>query len=195
MKRIIPMALALVFALSAFPDEVPQTDHDKVVHHLELTQMKFLGSVRGLSEAQWKFKPAPERWSIAEVAEHITAAESLLRGMAADAMKTKLDAPANQDEKVTTAVVDRSKKFKAPEPLVPTNRFTTPEATIAEFRKQRAETIKLAASDVDLRGTGAKHFLFGPLDTSGWLLFLSAHSARHTLQIEEVKADPNFPKE
>jgi hypothetical protein len=26
-------------------------------------------------------------------------------------------------------------------------------------------------------------------------LLISAHSERHTKQIEEVKADPNFPKE
>jgi len=195
MKRLIIVALSLVFALAAFADEVPLTDRDQLIHQLERTQSKFLNSVRGLSEAQWQFKSAPDRWSIAECAEHITAAESLLRNMAADAMKAKLEAPAKQDEKVLTAVVDRSKKFKAPEPLVPTNRFTTPEATLEEFRKQRAETIKLASSpDVDLRAQGANHFLLGPLDAYGWFLFLSAHSERHTLQIEEVKADPNFPK-
>ena len=32
MKRSIPIALALVFAVAAFADEVPQTDSDKVVH-------------------------------------------------------------------------------------------------------------------------------------------------------------------
>jgi len=27
-----------------------------------------------------------------------------------------------------------------------------------------------------------------------WILFIAAHSERHTKQILEVKADPNFPK-
>jgi hypothetical protein len=37
--------------------------------------------------------------------------------------------------------------------------------------------------------------LGGPkLDAYEWVLFVSAHSQRHTKQIEEVKADPNFPK-
>ena len=36
---------------------------------------------------------------------------------------------------------------------------------------------------------------FGTLDGYQWLLLLSTHSERHTAQIEEVKADPNFPKE
>ena len=33
-----------------------------------------------------------------------------------------------------------------------------------------------------------------PLDAYQWLLFISAHSERHTKQILEVKADPNFPQ-
>jgi hypothetical protein len=34
----------------------------------------------------------------------------------------------------------------------------------------------------------------GLLDAYQWMLFQGAHSKRHTAQIEEVKADPNFPK-
>jgi hypothetical protein len=35
----------------------------------------------------------------------------------------------------------------------------------------------------------------GPkLDAYEWVLFIAAHSERHTKQIHEVKADPNFPK-
>ena len=32
------------------------------------------------------------------------------------------------------------------------------------------------------------------LDPYQWLLFIAAHSERHTKQMLEVKADPNFPK-
>jgi hypothetical protein len=34
----------------------------------------------------------------------------------------------------------------------------------------------------------------GELDAYQWMLFMAAHSKRHLAQIEEVKADPNFPK-
>jgi hypothetical protein len=36
--------------------------------------------------------------------------------------------------------------------------------------------------------------VLGPLDAYQWILLISAHSERHTKQIEEVKADPNFPE-
>ena len=32
------------------------------------------------------------------------------------------------------------------------------------------------------------------LDGIQWVLFIAAHSERHTAQMLEVKADPNFPK-
>jgi hypothetical protein len=34
----------------------------------------------------------------------------------------------------------------------------------------------------------------GSFDCYQMVLFMAAHSYRHTQQIEEVKADPNFPK-
>ena len=35
----------------------------------------------GLSEAQWNFKPATNRWSVAEVTEHIAATEDMLMNL------------------------------------------------------------------------------------------------------------------
>ena len=32
------------------------------------------------------------------------------------------------------------------------------------------------------------------MDTYQWMLLVAGHSKRHTLQIEEVKASPGFPK-
>jgi hypothetical protein len=47
----------------------------------------------------------------------------------------------------------------------------------------------------DLRGHFFDHPVLKTLDTYQWILLLSAHSQRHTAQLNEVKANPNFPKE
>ena len=196
MKRSLSLLVVLILTIPAFA-----ADNDKaaLIAQLQRTEARFLKSIDGLSEAQWNFKPAPDRWSIAECAEHITAAEPLIRGMIADAMTKTLTAEmlpvAKKDEQLLTGLIDRSKKFKAPEPLIPTNRFGSPQAAVEAFKKERAETIKLASGDVDLRAQGGPHPFLGPLDAYGFFLFQSGHSERHTLQIEEVKADPNFPKQ
>lgn len=199
MKSVIQFfALLLLVAVPAFAGDAA-ADKEKLVQELERTRAKFLKSVEGLSEAQWNYKAAPERWSIAQCAEHIAAAESFIRGYVAQALTTPL--PADQpktelvkDEIVQKMIVDRSKKFSAPEPIAPSNRFGSPAEAVATFEKERAETIKLAKSDADFRAHAAQHPGFGMLDTYGWLLFLSGHSERHTLQIEEVKASADYPK-
>jgi DinB superfamily len=199
MKRSLYAIAILFIALSAFAAEPPNADTEKMVAELERTQARFLKSIDGLSEAQWNFKPAPDRWSVAECAEHIAASESFIRNMIVpvlqkDATPEMVKEGINKDSILSTAMTDRSKKFKAPEPLIPTNRFGSAAAAIESFKKDRAQTILLASTGGDLRTHADKHFLLGPLDAYGWFLFLSGHSERHTLQIEEVKAHPDFPK-
>jgi DinB superfamily len=197
-RHFVLIALC-VLAVNAFAaDPAPVADKAALIKELQRTEARLLADVAGLSDAQWNYKPAADRWSVAECMEHITASEPFIRKMIADAAKTPLaddvKATAMHDEKILKGLVDRSQKFKAPEPLIPTNRFGNAAAAVEAFKKERAETIKLASDSPDLRANGSKHFIFGPLDTYGWFLFLNGHSERHTLQIEEVKASEGFPK-
>ena len=161
--------------------------------------MAFLAAVEGLSEAQLNFKPAPERWSVAEVAEHIAAAEDMFLGMIEGQV---LQAPARTepanlqeiDQLILTAIPDRTQKRQAPEPLVPTRRFGNVAETLKHFQDSRAKTLALLAERNDLRAHATDSPLGQKLDAYQWLLFLSAHCERHTKQINEVKADANFPK-
>jgi hypothetical protein len=67
------------------------------------------------------------------------------------------------------------------------------EAVLAAI-SSRARTIEFLKATPDLRDHVTESFL-GPMDAYQWLLYASAHTERHTKQIEEVKAGPNFPKE
>jgi hypothetical protein len=48
-------------------------------------------------------------------------------------------------------------------------------------------------TDADMRNHVVT-FPPGSFDSYQMILFIASHSNRHTQQIEEVKADPNFPK-
>jgi hypothetical protein len=50
-------------------------------------------------------------------------------------------------------------------------------------------------TNADLRAHASPHWAVKEADAYQWLLYLSGHSERHTRQILEVKADPNFPKQ
>ena len=74
---------ALAFtAANVHAQETTQADKDKALAYLESTEKGVLDATKGLSEAQWNFKPAPAKWSVAKCVEHIAAAEDFIRGMA-----------------------------------------------------------------------------------------------------------------
>ena len=200
MKRLL-IALCLVVIASPLlqAQTLSKEELTRATDYLEKTKAGVLNATAGLSEAQWSFKPAPERWSVAEVTEHIAASEDFLMGliqgqvMSAPA-RTEADDVKAIDDLVLQAIPDRSHKLKAPEPLIPVNRFNTPKDSIQHFKDGRAKTVAFLSDTKGLRDHAIDSPLGKKLDAYEWVLFIAAHSDRHTKQILEVKADPNFPK-
>jgi hypothetical protein len=200
-KSVAGLLIALLLlagAAIASAQEVTQAEKDRAVQYLESTKKGVLEATKGLSEAQWNFKPAPDRWSVAQVMEHIAAAEDFLLALDKEKVMT---APAGEvgrdvkktDEAVLAMVPDRTHKAQAPEPLVPTNRFGSPEGSIKHFVASRVTTEDFLKSTAGMRDHVMESPM-GKLDAYEFVLLVAAHSERHTKQINEVKADPNFPK-
>src|SRR3979490_1028655 len=194
------LALALAGAASAKAQDVSQADKDRGLQYLESTKKGVLDATTGLSDAQWNFKSAPDRWSLAELIEHLAAAEDMLRGVAQEQIMKSPAVPVRtveeikkSDDSVLTMVPDRSHKVQAPEPLKPTNRFGSPEAAQKHFVESRTATEEYLKSTPGLRAHLGDSPM-GKLDGYEFLLFTGAHSERHTKQMLEVRADPNFPK-
>jgi hypothetical protein len=200
MKRAA-LFLCAVLCLStiAFAQSLSPEDRDKGVKYFEQTRQGIIDATKGLSDAQWKFKSAPDRWSVAETLEHIALAEDYLYENGVQKTLTGTPSAPDRDYKKTDAAIlaiipDRSHKAQAPGPLVPTGRWS-PADTLDHFLKSRQRNIdalkSLPAADLRSHVTNGP---LGPVDAYEWFLFISAHSDRHTKQILEVKADPNFPK-
>ncbi len=196
----IAVGAALTFAAANVrAQETTQADKDKALAYLESTKKGVLDATKGLSEAQWNFKPASDRWSVAECVEHIAAAEDFIRGMAVDKVMKAPAAPGRDTAKIDAGIVamipDRSQKAQAPDELKPTNRFGSPEGSLKHFVESRTATENFLKDTPDLRAHAVDSPIGGPkLDAYEWVLFVSAHSQRHTKQIEEVRANENFPK-
>jgi len=74
------MLLVVALLLTPMVDQtLSPAERDHAVAELESSRKVFLEATSGLSEAQWNFKPAPDRWSIAECAEHIGVTEAFIR--------------------------------------------------------------------------------------------------------------------
>lgn len=195
---VLGAALAWGCATAAQAQELTQADKDRAMQYLESTKKNIQEATKGLSDAQWNFKPAPDRWSVAQVMEHIAAAEDFIRGNITEKVMTAPPDATRDTKKIDEAVLamipDRSHKAQAPEPLVPSNRYGSPEGSLKHFLEARATTEAFLKNTPDLRAHAADSPLGMKLDAYEWVLFIAAHSDRHTKQILEVKADPNFPK-
>jgi hypothetical protein len=193
------VALLLFFGAAASAQELTLAEKRRALEYLESTKQNVLQATKGLSEAQWNFRPTTDRWSVAQVMEHIAASEDFIRETL---LKEKLmAAPASElgrdvkqvDEAVIARIPDRTHKAEAPEPLLPRNRFGSPDGSVKHFVESRAMTEQYLKTTNGLRG----HVMDGPvgkMDGYEFVLFVAAHCERHTEQINDVKADPNFPK-
>jgi hypothetical protein len=166
---------------------------------LTKTKNDLLSAVQGLSDAQLNFKPAPDRWSVLECVQHITLSSKGLFDSQQQLAKAPNDSAFKQsftDEQFVGMIEDRSHKAQAPEPFKPVNApYKTLAETLAQFNMDRDNLIKyVQGTDEDLRSHVAK-MPFGKVDAYQMVLFIGAHTNRHTQQLNEVKADPNFPKQ
>jgi len=209
MKRLFSLLLTSLLAvgnLSAQTDTksttlvAPANGKDFLLNYYQQTFDALQKSVEGLSEAQLNFKPAADRWSISQCLEHIVLTEQMIFDFA----KKGMEAPANperkkdvkmKDEDVIKGVTDRSFKAKAPESIVLKGKYLDANAALTDLQNNRKTVLEYIdnVSVDDLRNHIGDSPM-GPVDSYQSLLFLAGHTSRHTAQIDEVKADVNFPK-
>jgi hypothetical protein len=177
------------------------TDQERsyLIEQLELTKKNMLASIAGLTQAQWEFKPGPAVWSVKECAEHIVLAEDyIFAGSQQVLTSPAVDRPANSnaqfDHMLVMGVEDRSKKATAPEPIVPSGKFATPKDAAQAFIERRDHSIEYVKTTQDELRIHVADGPAGKMDAYQFLLLMSSHSARHTLQIKEVQANPGYPK-
>ena len=211
-KLVIP--ICALFAMSF--TSVPKTEILRPVHsevslketikvdlkeYFKKTRKTIEDHINGLSEKQMSFKPAPNRWSVSQCLEHIIKTEKMLFGMTQTALEAepnpdRKDEVKMSDEDLIAGITDRSSKAQTSESLMPNGTYESPEAALEAFDEQRDEIMDFIndQTEEDLRNH-ISDSPFGPVDGYQSLLFIAGHTARHTLQIEEVMQEANFPEE
>ena len=177
---------------------IEKSERDKIMSYYHSTRKQLLDMVDGLTDAQWNFRAAPGKWTIAEVIEHLTLVEPGLANMGMRAVTDPARTTGTskmKDEEVIAGMSDRSKPAQSPEVFRPSGKWSTREALIDEFKIRRDRNIKwLWETRDDLRGTLVK---FGPgtVDAYQMLLAVPAHTERHLKQVAEIVASAQYPKQ
>ncbi|RVU03006.1 DinB family protein [Mucilaginibacter limnophilus] len=215
MKNTITSFLLALLSIStsisiAQPQTIKQRTNDVMadkeknfaVNFLKETEFGVFNAVKGLNESQLTFKPVPDVWSIEECVKHIAASEKELWAM----VEASLNQPANPEQRANIkatdtalvhAVEDRSHKSKTFAALEPANSpYKTAAEALAAFKQNREKLILFMknASQDSLRNH-VSILPIGTYDAYQLILLIGAHSKRHTLQIKEVMANSEFPKQ
>jgi uncharacterized damage-inducible protein DinB len=190
--------LAVAPAMAADSGALNDAERAFLIEQMEMSKKAFLASISGLSEAQWKFKPAPAVWSVAECAEHIVLSESFIFDGAQQVLKTPAVARPEKsnlefDHMLAMGVQDRSHKATAPEPITPSGKIATPADAAREFTAKRDKNEEYVKTTSDELRTHVGPGPAGPMDAYQFLVLMATHTARHTAQIKEVQANANYP--
>jgi hypothetical protein len=200
-KIAVLFAVVALSSFSGLKDPLTRNERKFATDFLTDARNTLVDITKNLSEDQLKYKTAPDRWSVEDCVKHIAAAENGIWKMADSIINSpsnpekRSDIKAN-DEQLIAMITDRSMKAQAPESIRPENTpFKNYQEAIKSFTESRDRLINyINTTDKDLRGHVVS-FPVGVFDAYQMVLFIGAHSKRHTLQIQEVMADPGFPKQ
>src|SRR5579883_1662201 len=202
MFKRLAIVLSASAALAAAADgAMTAAERSYLLEQLETSKKEMLASIEGLTDAQWKFKAGPDRWSVAQCAEHLVLSESYIFGatqqiLKAPAVARPENSNAEYDKKFVSTIQDRSHKLTAPEPIAPSDggKFATAADAARAFAAARDKTIAYVKSTNDDLRVHVAPSPVGQIDDYQFLLLLASHSVRHTLQIKEVQASAGYPK-
>ena len=141
-------------------------------------------------------RPAPDRWSAAEVVEHLSIVERIFGERIEQAIQARaagLDREGRERVKlpdpIEARMADRVNKRNAIEAALPTGALTC-EAAWTAFANghERVSAVVGAADGLALGEVTVDHPFFGTLTIYQWIELMAAHEARHTEQVKEIAA-------
>jgi len=166
----------------------------------ERAQARFKAAVSNLSEAQAKFRPDENQWTIAEIVEHVSIVNDGFLRLTHKLLKEAESAPRppKPDLNLGHTSLDENGRqrgpIQAPERVRPQGDARI-EDSLAKIRTSLdgLAEIRSRLEAVDLSEQMFPHPALGPINAYQWLVLLGEHEDRHHGQIERLKATAGFP--
>jgi len=189
------LAVATGNTLPLHAASMTDRDRERLIAHLQMTTSWLPDEVSHLSQAQLDYRPAPGKWTIAEVVQHLVLAEPGYWKLVQNGMHQP-HAPGfksrGTDADVLWYGIDRTRHQVTSSDQDARGQTIQISEALAHYAQLRDTMLQYArTTNDDLRGHDVREW---NVDAYQWFLEISTHSQRHILQIREIKADPGFPK-
>ena len=168
----------------------------QVFSRLDRARAALRAAVDAVAAGLQRQRPAPERWSTAEVLEHLALVEAIFIGRIAAAIEQargglgpEAASCASLPEPVAARMADRANRRNAPDTAQPTGTLDVSAAWAAmEAGHDRLRGLVRRADGLALSQVTVDHPVFGSMTVYQWVELMAAHEGRHTEQIKEVAA-------
>ena len=152
------------------------------------TRNNLVKEITSLSYTQFNGRLGMNMWSIAQVCHHLVLVEQATIKAIAWGLK-KVD-NTQTERKNVQLVLDRTKKFKAPEIVEPDVEPFEVQSIIDLLNDSRKKFLTFLSTIEDksiLTERSVKHPAFGELPLDQWIEHIYLHEQRHIEQIKEIK--------
>jgi hypothetical protein len=165
----------------------------EVLDYVERQRKTLDAAIATIPSARRNERPAEERWSVAEIVEHLAEVEKRITGLIA---KQIADAKAKGLAKETDSssilatidtkrVLDRTRRITST--TIPTGTVTFADALrqLDAARGQLTSAV-MQGDGYDLTAVSAPHRVFGQIHMYEWVAFIGSHMGRHAEQVREI---------
>jgi uncharacterized damage-inducible protein DinB len=167
----------------------------ETMDYVEEKRKELLQSFAGAPSSRLSQRGAQDRWSVAEILDHLRMVESGVARLITKRVGQAREAGLGE-EKSTTSVMPSFDKYsahlesvvlKSPETVLPRTDVDFKEALDGlESSREALRTAVVSANGLALGEIKHTHPILGELDLYQWLIFVGQHEGRHRKQIDRT---------
>lgn len=173
--------------------QITEQERTFAIEHLIRTRDSLINTLGHVNEKTWYLRPGSGQWSVAECAEHLMLTEvyyfmpNIQKMLAEGIDPSKMDQVIGKDAIAISSMEDRSYKVTGA-PWVESNDREIDKSMLTEtFLVKRNEVIQYLLTTKDpLRAVFFDAPGLGWVDAYQFILYISAHTTRHTGQIQDI---------
>lgn len=168
---------------------------EEVLSYLDQTRADLSSTVDRVAASRRDERPGENQWSVAEILEHLNIIETrigqLLSGMIdgakAAGLGPEVETGPVMDSIDRARIRDRSQRVTAPEMVKPRSETDAAAAWLAlQQSREKLRAALMSADGLALSQLKQNHPVLGLINLYQWSLFVGAHEARHTQQVQEI---------
>ena len=168
----------------------------ELLAHLDTQHEHLRRAVEEVPREKREAKPTHERWSVAEVVEHLSIVETRIARLftvkLTEARAAGLGRELDESPVVGTIdmdrLLDRTRRITAAEAALPTGKLDCDAAWTAHERAREAICLSVRSADgLALGEVVHPHPVLGTINLYQWIAFVGGHEARHAAQVMELR--------